>query len=182
MIAAEFSLIEEHSEDSEREARDKKLEVPGKDLIGREDLRQMPFITIDGETARDFDDAIFVEKEKSGYILWVGIADLLRKVRQERGSIDFDLPEAELKVRPTGEVISILERPRIEAHRLIEEFMIAANEAVTEWALARDGHFCTAFMRSRPRMLLRSFRNSPQLWVFPLPPRVRLHQRSWRIS
>ena len=66
---------------------------------------------------------------------------LIRKQRSERGSIDFDLPEAELKVAPTGEVISIRERPRLEAHRLIEEFMISANEAVTEWSLERHWPF-----------------------------------------
>ncbi len=243
MVAAEFNLVEEHSKEAEAEARAMTLEVPGKDLEGREDLRKVPFITIDGETARDFDDAVYVERNKSGYILWVAIADVshyvtdgseldrgarsrgtsvyfperafhmlpralsenlcslkpneprlsmvakmqydrqgqrlstelfeaviesqrratynqiqaewdengknpdweyaphfelyqeIRKKRSERGSIDFDLPEAEMKVEPTGEVISIKQRARLDAHRLIEEFMIAANEAVTEWMM-----------------------------------------------
>jgi ribonuclease R len=243
MVASEFNLIEEHSPEADAEARAMTLEVPGRDLEGREDLRHVPFITIDGETARDFDDAVYVEREKSGYILWVAIADVshyvtedsnldrearsrgtsvyfperafhmlpralsenlcslkpneprlsmvakmyydhhgvrkstelyeaviqshrratynqiqaewdanrenrdweymphfelyqeIRKKRSDRGSIDFDLPEAETKVEPTGEVISIRQRPRLEAHRLIEEFMIAANEAVTEWMM-----------------------------------------------
>ncbi len=249
MIAAEFNLIEEHSEASEREALTHKLEVPGKDLEGRDDLRKVPFITIDGETARDFDDAVYVERSKSGYILWVAIADVshyvtegseldrdarsrgtsvyfperafhmlpralsenlcslkpneprlamvakmhfdrngtiertelmeavieshrratynqiqeeweknkknadwefhphfelfaeLKKVRHKRGSIDFDLPEAELIVKPTGEVVSIRMRERLDAHRLIEEFMIAANEAVTEWIMKKNWPF-----------------------------------------
>ncbi|NDE17540.1 hypothetical protein EBZ80_21705 [bacterium] len=54
MIANEYDLEEEHSEEAELEAREQKLEVPGRDLEGREDLREVPFITIDGETARDF--------------------------------------------------------------------------------------------------------------------------------
>ena len=58
-----------------------------------------------------------------------------------RGAIDFDFPEAELLVEKTGEVISIKNRARLDAHRLIEEFMIAANEAVTEWAMARAWPF-----------------------------------------
>ncbi|MFL5815062.1 MAG: ribonuclease R [Bdellovibrionia bacterium] len=243
MVAAEFNLVEEHSKESEEEARSKTLEVPGRDLEGREDLRTVPFITIDSETARDFDDAIYVERDKGGFILWVAIADVshyvtdgseldrgarsrgtsvyfperafhmlpralsenlcslkpheprltmvakmfydhqgnrkstelyeavihshrratynqiqaeweqngknpdweyaphfelyqeIRKKRAARGSIDFDLPEAEMKVEPTGEVISIRQRARLDAHRLIEEFMIAANEAVTEWMM-----------------------------------------------
>jgi ribonuclease R len=249
MIAAEYGLIEEHPEDAEREAKEKTLEIPGKDLEGREDLRRVPFITIDGETARDFDDAVYVERDKSGYILWVGIADvsnyvvegsaldkdarsrgtsvyfperafhmlpralseglcslrpneprlalvakmhfdrtgkrletemmeaviwshrratyneiqeerdqnlknkdwefnphfelyeLIKKARHNRGSIDFDLPEAEVVVKPTGEVVSITHRPRKDAHRLIEEFMIAANEAATHWMMERKWPF-----------------------------------------
>jgi ribonuclease R len=250
MIANEYSLVEEHPADSEQEAREKRLEVPGKDLEGREDLRKVPFITIDGETARDFDDAVYVERSKGGgYVLWVAIADVshyvhkgsaldkdafsratsvyfperafhmlpralsenlcslkpneprltmtarmefdqeglrksvevmesviqsqrratyneiqaeweanrnnakwefaphfalyqqIRKQRSARGSIDFDLPEAELKVEPTGEVISIKNRARVDSHRLIEEFMIAANEAVTDWAMERGWPF-----------------------------------------
>lgn len=43
---------------------------------GRLDLRALPHITIDGETAKDFDDAICVEKTKKGYRLYVSIADV----------------------------------------------------------------------------------------------------------
>lgn len=46
------------------------------DLVGRHDLRQLPFVTIDGEDARDFDDAVFCKKTKSGWILYVAIADV----------------------------------------------------------------------------------------------------------
>ncbi len=249
MVASEYNLVEEHTAEAEREARAMTLEVPGRDLEGRTDLRKIPFITIDGETARDFDDAVFVERAKSGYVLWVGIADvshyvregtaldrearsrgtsvyfperafhmlpralsenlcslrpneprlamvarmefdrqgkrgktelfsavilsrrratyneiqvehdahgkdpnwefrahfelyrMLRRQRTARGSIDFDFPEAEMKVAPDGDVISITQRPRVDAHRLIEEFMIAANEAVTAWMMERSWPF-----------------------------------------
>jgi ribonuclease R len=249
MIANEYSLVEEHPAEAEREAREQKLEIPGKDLEGREDLRHVPFITIDGETARDFDDAVYVERAKGGFVLWVAIADvshyvregmaldesarsrgtsvyfperafhmlpralsenlcslrpdeprltmvarmeydksgkrthtelmeaviqskrratynqiqaeweangndpswefaphfalyqIIRRTRMERGSIDFEFPEAELLVEKTGEVISIKNRARMDAHRLIEEFMIGANEAVTEWTMARGWPF-----------------------------------------
>ena len=243
MIATEFGVYEEHTAEAIREAESFSLDLSDPHRV---DLTQTPFITIDGETARDFDDAVYVEKLPSaGYRLWVAIADvssyvtkgtaiddealaratsvyfperafhmlpralsenlcslrpnekrltmvcrmdfsfegrvtatrvmnaviesrrratyneiqaeweagkndpsfpfhphfelyrILKKRRHARGSIDFDLPEAELKVEPNGEVISITSRPRLDAHRLIEEFMIAANEAVTEWALER---------------------------------------------
>ena len=47
----------------------------------RLDLRDKPFVTIDGEDARDFDDAVFVEKNKQGWTLWVAIADVAHYVR-----------------------------------------------------------------------------------------------------
>jgi ribonuclease R len=43
---------------------------------GREDIRGMPLVTIDGADARDFDDAVFARAEKKGWILWVAIADV----------------------------------------------------------------------------------------------------------
>ncbi len=249
MIAAEYGLVEEHSAEAEAEARSFHLEIPGRDLDGREDLRHVPFITIDGETARDFDDAVYVERRKSGFRLWVAIADvshyvtpktaldrealsrgtsvyfperafhmlphalsthlcslrpkeprlamvcwidydrngkavdvdvmeavieskrratyneiaaefsetgkdpnwqykahfelyqLIRKTRADRGSIDFDLPEADVLVDAQGEPQSIENRERNDAHRLIEEFMIAANEAVTRWMMEMEWPF-----------------------------------------
>ncbi|MGZ3731135.1 MAG: ribonuclease R [Bdellovibrionota bacterium] len=62
--------------------------------------------------------------------------DLYKKSHQNRirrGAIDLNLPEAKVKVnRETGEVDAIVRTERKDTHRLIEEFMIAANEAVSE--------------------------------------------------
>jgi ribonuclease R len=240
MISAEYNLIEEHPRDAVEEAERFKLAL---DERNRRDLRDVPFITIDGETARDFDDAVYVARGEQGFILWVAIADvshyvapgtaldrearsrgtsvyfperafhmlpralsenlcslrpneprlamtakmhfdakgkrvktelmesiiesrrratyneiqkewdenrnnldwkfrphfdlyqLLRAARSRRGSIDFDLPEAEVRVDAQGVPISIRNRERWDSHRLIEEFMISANEAVTEWIM-----------------------------------------------
>src|SRR5207237_808879 len=66
--------------------------------------------------------------------------DLARKLterRRERGSIDFDLPEAKIVLAEDGTVAEIVRRPRNDAHRLIEEFMLAANEAVARFFDAR---------------------------------------------
>ncbi|QGY38798.1 ribonuclease R [Pseudodesulfovibrio cashew] len=227
-----------------------------KDLRGRRDLTAKPFVTIDGSTARDFDDAILVEQRNNGYRLWVAIADvshyvpegspldrealergnsyyfprsvepmfperlsnglcslnpdvnrlvmvarmdtgedgvtrsaeffpavirsharltygqvkkaildkepeareamgevlpmvelaekLARKInllRQRRGSLDFDLPEAEILFDDNSEVVDIRPKQRHFGHQLIEEFMIAANEAVARF-LTESGLPC----------------------------------------
>jgi ribonuclease R len=223
--------------------------VHPEEALGRRDLRALPLVTIDGEDARDFDDAVHVSRVGSGYRLVVAIADvahyvkpggaldrealrrgtsvyfpgvvlpmlperlsngicslnpdvdrlcmvcdlaldsagrplqaeiyegvmrsharltytkvaaaleghadpevrpllgdlrvgheLARKLtarRRERGSIDFDLPEAKIVLAEDGTVAEIVRRPRNDAHRLIEEFMLAANEAVARFFDAR---------------------------------------------
>ncbi len=57
-------------------------------------------------------------------------ATLLGERRMRRGALDFDLPDADLILGETGDVVDIVREVRNEAHRLIEEFMLAANEAV----------------------------------------------------
>ncbi len=249
LVATEFNLMEDHSKAAVEEAQQLGSCVSSVAQPPLRDLTQIAFVTIDGENARDFDDAVFVEKKKSGYCLWVAIAHVsayvtprspldldarergtsvyfpekafhmlpsalseglcslkpheprlslvarmewdqqgkrtstelmeglivsqrrltyseldlewrnkkedshweyfphfelyqrLRKKRMERGSIDFELPEAEVEVKGSGEVVSIRNRARLPTHRLIEEFMIAANEAVTEWMMERNWPF-----------------------------------------
>ncbi len=51
-------------------------EVAEADKQGRVDLRHLPLVTIDGEDARDFDDAVHCRREKEGWRLWVAIADV----------------------------------------------------------------------------------------------------------
>ena len=58
------------------------------------------------------------------------LALILNKRRMARGSIDFDLPEPVLEFDENGRMTAILRSERNIAHRIIEEFMLAANEAV----------------------------------------------------
>jgi ribonuclease R len=211
-------------------------------LARRTDLRDTPLITIDGEDARDFDDAVYAEPDGDGFRLIVAIADvahyvrpgspldqdarqrgnscyfpdrvvpmlpeelsngwcslrpneergclfvdmrvdaegnktshrfgrgLMRSVarltytevqqaadanetaglapgqlttlyaafrallaaRQRRGTLDLDLPERRVVLNEAGQVIAIAPRPRLDSHRLIEEFMVLANVAAAE--------------------------------------------------
>jgi len=64
------------SEEIERLAKKFPKGVRKLDLEGREDVRDLPLVTIDGETARDFDDAVYCEKKLRGWRLLVAIADV----------------------------------------------------------------------------------------------------------
>lgn len=240
-----FDLPHEFGKDALAEAAAVPETVSKADLKGRVDLRSMPTVTIDGETARDFDDAVSLRREGQHFRLWVSIADvshyvrpgsaldrdaylrgtsvyfpdrcipmlperlsngicslnprvdrltmtaemlfdtsgamlesafypsiirsadrltytlvkqiivdddrevadkhrpvtpmllemkelalILMAMRKQRGSIDFDLPEPEVIIGLTGLTEGIIRAERNLAHQLIEEFMLAANEAV----------------------------------------------------
>ncbi len=85
----------------------RRIRVPTNPEKNREDLRQTMHITIDGETAKDFDDAIYLEKEKTGYTLYVSIADVSAFV--EPGSaIDKDAYARGTSIYFPGKVIPML--------------------------------------------------------------------------
>ncbi|MBR1864968.1 MAG: ribonuclease R [Lachnospiraceae bacterium] len=60
------------------------------------------------------------------------LSDLLRARRMSRGSIDFDFPEAKIKLTEDGEPVEIGPYDRNPAHRIIEDFMLMANETIAE--------------------------------------------------
>jgi ribonuclease R len=250
LVIEKFGLPTCFSKEAEQQAGNAHPE-PAPDQ--REDLREIKHVTIDGKDARDFDDAIAVEKLKNGYRLYVSIADVsafvragstldkeayergtsvylpgtvipmlpehlsnnlcsllpdtdrltvtaildfdqlgnvkktrftrsvirsrkrftyatveqimvskdpavrdlhkpflkplmwagelalaLQKKREARGSIGFTLPEAEITFGEDHQVLSITKASRTFSHQLIEEFMLAANEAVAQ-AFAGQG-------------------------------------------
>lgn len=63
------------------------------------------------------------------------LAHQLRGGRNRRGALDFDLPEADIRLTDAGVPHFVGRRVRLESHRLIEEFMLAANEAVASLVL-----------------------------------------------
>lgn len=60
------------------------------------------------------------------------LADILQARREKRGSIDFDFPEAKIILDENGKPIDVKEYERTQANRIIEEFMLAANQTVAE--------------------------------------------------
>lgn len=228
----------------------------------REDLRQIPLVTIDGADARDFDDAVFAESTEEGFHLIVAIADvayyvrpnsnldneayrrgnstyfpdrvvpmlpealsndlcslrpnedracmafhlwidrqgkltkhkivrglmrsharlvyeqvqaakdgvtddvtaplmkdvieplyaayeILDQARQERGALDLDLPERQIIIDEKGKMTGVKKRSRLDAHKLIEEFMILANVAAAQ-ALEAKRAPCVYRIHDRP--------------------------------
>lgn len=234
----------------EEEAKRFKNQVLAKDKEDRVDIRDLDFVTIDGEDAKDFDDAVFCKRTTSGWVLYVAIADvayyvkpakaldeeaakrgnsvyfpsrvipmlpevlsnglcslkpkvdrlcmvceirlddkgqilrykfydavmhskarltyteaasilvdndaelrkthkkvvpsleclyqvyhLLAKIRHKRGAIDFEMPEPYIVFNDQGKIEKIIARHRNDAHRLIEECMLAANVCAADFLL-----------------------------------------------
>ncbi len=62
------------------------------------------------------------------------LSQILHQKRIAKGSLDFDLPEAKVLVGKDGRVLDIFKQERLESHRLIEEFMLLANQCVAKYA------------------------------------------------
>lgn len=60
------------------------------------------------------------------------LSNILRKRRMDRGSIDFDFPESKIVLTPEGEPVEIGPYDRNPAHKIIEDFMLMANETIAE--------------------------------------------------
>ncbi len=255
IIIHKFDLPHRFSPGALKEARSLPTSPGPEDIGDRVDLRGLPTFTIDGENARDFDDAVSIEEDRKGEVkLYVSISDVshyvkegmnldaeaylrgtsvyfpdraipmfppelsneicclhprvdrltmtveltfrpngerkeyrfypsvirsderltytivkrilldrdetlrerfkpivpsleqmaslsqrLRQRRMERGALDFDLPEPEVILNLQGETEDIIRAERNLAHQLIEEFMIAANEAVAQFLREQGG-------------------------------------------
>ena len=83
-------------------------------------------LLLEGDPAQRTRYAALVER----FELMRELAEILQQKRYKRGSIDFDLPEPLIEFDETGTMTGIARSPRNIANRIIEEFMLAANEAV----------------------------------------------------
>jgi ribonuclease R len=87
------------------------------------------------DAATDTDRAVRAEFQElvTSFERMHELALKLNAKRNRRGSIDFDLPEPVIEFDPDGNMESIVRSERGWAHRLIEEFMLSANECVATW-------------------------------------------------
>ncbi len=127
--------------DVQAEARALSTEVAEADKQQRVDLRKLPFVTIDGEDARDFDDAVFCETKKSGgWRLYVAIADVSHYVKlgsaldreaQERGTSVY-FPDYVLPMLPEALSNGLCSlNPKVDRLAMVCEMTIAASGRVS---------------------------------------------------
>lgn len=125
------------------------------DLSGRKDLRDLSLVTIDGETARDFDDAVYAEKQGRNYRLVVAIADVSHYVRPD-DAIDTDALERATSVYFPRRVIPMLPEnlsngicslnPDVERLCMVCDMVISYAGNITSF------EFYPARMRSHARL------------------------------
>ncbi|HKK04339.1 MAG TPA: ribonuclease R [Gammaproteobacteria bacterium] len=129
--------------------------VPEAAKSGREDLRALPLVTIDGEDARDFDDAVYCERQGRGWRLLVAIADVSHYVKPAT-ALDAEARERGNSVYFPGQVIPMLPEilsnglcslnPQVDRLCMVCELHVGANGEL------RDYRFFEGLMRSHARL------------------------------
>ena len=145
----------EFSPEARAEARKLPAAVRRKDWAGREDLTQLPLVTIDGETAKDFDDAVYCERSGRGYRLIVAIADVSYYVQPGSG-LDQDAQERGNSVYFPRRVIPML--PEKLSNGLCslvpheERLCMACDMSISPSGEIKAYRFYEAVMRSHARL------------------------------
>ena len=122
---------------------------------GRVDLTDLPLVTIDGETAKDFDDAVYCERKGKGYRLVVAIADVSHYVR-DGDAIDKDARDRATSVYFPRRVIPML--PEALSNELcslkpdVERLCMVADIEITATGDVRRYRFYPAVMHSKARL------------------------------
>lgn len=139
-----------------KEVADLKEEVPESAKEGRVDLRDLPLITIDGEDARDFDDAVYCQRKKGGgWRLWVAIADVSYYVRPQT-ALDTEARSRGNSVYFPSQVVPML--PEVLSNGLcslnpqVDRLCMVCEMTVSEQGRLSSYRFYEAVMSSHARM------------------------------
>jgi len=152
---ARFDLPCEFSATALREAQACGDHVDSREAAARVDLRELPLVTIDGEDARDFDDAVYAEPHGGGFRLIVAIADVSHYVRpgsaldaeaQERGTSVY-FPTRVLPMLPTA-----LSDHLCSLAPNVDRLCFAADMVVSKTGTLKSARFYPAVMRSAARL------------------------------
>lgn len=149
----ELELPTSFSSDVLKEANDS-----SKDILstGRLDLRQIPFVTIDGASSRDFDDAVYAKPcEDGGFDLWVAIADVSAYV-QPNSLLDLEALNRGTSIYLPDQVIPML--PEVLSNELcslnpgVDRLCVVCQMHINEKAEITQASFSKAIMHSHARL------------------------------
>jgi ribonuclease R len=152
---ARFDLPYEFPADALREAQAWGDRVDPREADEREDLRGLPLVTIDGEDARDFDDAVYAEPHPEGFRLIVAIADVSHYVRPgtaldaealQRGTSVY-FPTRVLPMLPTA-----LSDHLCSLAPKVDRLCFAADMVIGRTGALKSAQFYPAVMRSAARL------------------------------
>jgi ribonuclease R len=155
LAIASHGLPHEFPAAASREARRFGRTVPAEPEAGRVDLRHLPLVTIDGEDARDFDDAVFAEATRGGFRLVVAIADVSHYVAPGT-ALDGEARERATSVYFPGRVIPML--PEQLSNHLcslmpeVERLCMVCDMNVTREGKVSRARFYPGLMRSAARL------------------------------
>ena len=129
--------------------------VPEKAKAGRRDLRDLPLVTIDGEDARDFDDAVYAERRGEGWRLFVAIADVSAYVApgsaldaeaRERGNSVY-FPERVIPMLP-----EVLSNGLCSLNPEVDRLCMVCEMEIDRTGALKRHRFYEAVMRSHARL------------------------------
>ncbi|MGH7066678.1 MAG: ribonuclease R family protein [Acetobacteraceae bacterium] len=152
------------------------------EAAGREDFRSLPLVTIDGEDARDFDDAVFAEPDGQGFRIIVAIADVAHYV-PAGSTLDLEAMERGNSVYLPGRVLPMLPPALSEGWCSLrsgaERGVLFAEILIDSEGRKRHHRFGRGLMRSAARLTYeeveRAIRNKHELG---LPPGTLLNLRA----
>ncbi|HST27128.1 MAG TPA: ribonuclease R [Rudaea sp.] len=155
MAIASHGLPHDWPDETLREAAQVEPQVAHEEIAGRVDLRKLPLVTIDGEDARDFDDAVFAEPTKEGFRLVVAIADVSHYVRPGT-ALDDEAVKRATSVYFPGFVVPMLPEtlsngicslnPKVERLCMVCDMIVGHDGEVVR------SKFYAAVMRSHARL------------------------------
>ena len=152
---ARFDLPHEFTPAALREAQDCGERVDPAEAASRIDLRDLPLVTIDGEDAKDFDDAVYAEPHPEGFRLIVAIADVSHYVRPGT-ALDNEARERGTSVYFPTRVVPMLP-PTLSNHLCslapkVDRLCYVADMIVNRHGALKGARFYPAVMRSAARL------------------------------
>lgn len=154
-VIAESGAPFEFSEKTLREVEKYGTEVKPEEVSHRRDIRKLPLVTIDGVTAKDFDDAVFVEKKGNNYRLLVAIADVSHYVRPGM-SVNADAYERGTSIYMPNYVVPML--PEALSNELcslkpdVDRLCVVADMIISPTGEFESYEFYEAVMKSHGRL------------------------------